>query len=262
MGEINNLEAVRQSRASRKTLPGRAARKAQPEKTVQTISVEQAKNGETLDFGAMLSEGEKTSTIRQRYAGVKPVIKAKESQDKKADVPLDEQIEQLQTIRKSAIEYESFFVDHLVKQMRQSPLAQTPGGDTFSDIAEQPFRDFLSQAGGFGLADSIVQQVARQEGLEQTLHEHPGIMGPDWRPDVSANLVRKFTGPLGMAPENQGFREKTAAEPASEAAEDSGRAAVGSAKKSDSEPSAARPVGLMNDEEIAWLYRDAAESLA
>lgn len=263
MDEANNLDYLRQSRASRKALPGRSAQKAQTEKTVQTISVEQAKNGEVFDFGAMLGEGEKTATIKQRYMGGKPVQTAKASQNKKADLPLDEQIEQLQTIRKSAIEYESFFVNHLVKQMRQSPLAKTPGGDTFSDIAEQPFRDFLSLAGGFGLADSIVQQVARQEGLEQTLHQHPGIMGPDWRPDVSASLVRKFTGQLGLAPENQGLQaEKPATEPAPEAAEEPGRAVGGAAKKSDSDQVATRRAGLMNDEEITWLYREAAESLA
>lgn len=261
--DIANLENVRVARASRKALPGRSGRKAQTEKTVHTISVEQAKNGETIDFGTVLNEGEKSASIRQRYMGGRPVLTAKASQDKKIDVPVEEQIEQLGQIRKSAVEYESFFIDHLVKQMRQSPLAKTPGGDTFSDIAEQPFRDFLSQAGGLGLADTIVQQVARQEGLEQTLHEYPGIMGSNWRPDIAPNLLKKWTGTLQMPPENQGPQAaESSAEATVKNSDHLSRIEAGSAKKSDPDPAAARRTGLMDDEEIAWLYREAAEALA
>lgn len=263
MSDVANLENIRVPKAGHKTLPGRSGRKAQAEKTVHTISVEKAKNGETIDFGTVLNEGEKAASIRQRYMGGRPVLTAKASQDKKTYVPVEEQIAQLGQIRKSAVEYESFFVDHLVKQMRQSPLAKTPGGDTFSDIAEQPFRDFLSQAGGLGLADTIVQQVARQEGLEQTLHEYPGIMSSNWRPDIAPNMLKKWTGALKMAPENQGPQ---AAEGSTEAAgsnsDDQGRIEAGSAKKTDPDPVGTRRTGLMDDEEIAWLYREATEALA
>lgn len=263
MSEIANLKNLRVPKASHKTLPGRSVRKAQTEKTVHTISVENAKKGETIDFGTVLNEGEKSAPIRQRYMGGRPVLTAKASQDKKADVPVEEQIEQLGQIRKSAVEYESFFVDHLVKQMRQSPLAKTPGGDTFSDIAEQPFRDFLSQAGGLGLADTIVQQVARQEGLEQTLHEYPGIMGSNWRPDIAPNMLKKWTGTLQMAPENKGSQaSESPVEAIGENHDDQGRIEAESAKKSDPDPAEARRTGLMDDEEIAWLYREAAEALA
>ncbi|MDL2260407.1 hypothetical protein LJB99_06010, partial [Deltaproteobacteria bacterium OttesenSCG-928-K17] len=105
-----------------------------------------------------------------------------------------EQIEKLAKIRNSAVEYESVYVDQLVKQMRQSPLAKTPGGDTFSDIAEQPFRNFLSQAGGLGLADVIVTRIANEEGLGDTLRANPEIMRPGYQQKIAPNEMTRGAG--------------------------------------------------------------------
>lgn len=183
------------------------ARARQPEdQAVQRFSVEDLKSGGSLNLGGALGVGDAEEsradggerTIRQRYRGKGPVQSARRAQN--SNLSEEERIEKLAKIRKSAIEYEAFFVDHLVKQMRQSPMAKTPGGDTFSEMAEQPFRDFLSQAGGLGLADAIVGQVARQEGLEETLARNPGVMGPNWKAKIPPNLMKKDNGPLSMAP--------------------------------------------------------------
>jgi hypothetical protein len=69
-----------------------------------------------------------------------------------------------------------------------------------SEMAEQPFRDYLSRAGGLGLANTIVSQLARQEGLEQTLHEHPEVMGPTWRPAIPKNIGPKHYRGLSLTP--------------------------------------------------------------
>lgn len=153
-----------------------------------------AEGKQVFDIEALKNGG--SFTIRDQYRGGAPAPSARRAQN--SQLSKAEQVKKLGQIRKSAVEYESVFVDQLVKQMRQPSLAKTPGGDTLSDIAEQPFRDFLSQNGGIGLADTIVNQVARQEGLEQTLQENPGIMGPNWRPTVPPNLMKKPAGGLTM----------------------------------------------------------------
>jgi hypothetical protein len=162
------------------------------------VSVEDLKNGGTLNLGGAPEEPGDSRTLRQRALG-RQVPKASARQSRSAALSLPERLQKLAQIKKSATEYESLFVDQLVKLMRPSPLAHTPGGDTFSELAEQPFRDYLSRAGGLGLANTIVNQIARQEGLEQTLQEHPEVMGPTWRPTIPRSLVRSYGG-LAMTP--------------------------------------------------------------
>ncbi|MDR3038038.1 MAG: hypothetical protein LBV21_01930, partial [Candidatus Adiutrix sp.] len=132
---------------------------------VQRLSVAELKNGGTLNFGGLLEEGTPPAPDNLTRLGPSTPRRWAARQARVADMPLPERLEKLARIKKSATEYEAIFVDQLVKQMRPSPLADTPGGETFSEIAEQPFRDFLSRAGGLGLAGSIVGRIARQEGL-------------------------------------------------------------------------------------------------
>lgn len=172
----------------------------------RSLNVEDLRNGGSLDLGGLLEEsgpaGE-SRTLRQKEAG-RRAPKATAGQARSAGLSLPERLQKLAQIKKSATEYESLFVDQLVKLMRPSPLAHTPGGETFSELAEGPFRDFLSRAGGLGLAKTIVGQIARQEGLEQTLQEHPEVMGPSWRPSIPRNLGPKYSGGLSLAPPGLG----------------------------------------------------------
>ena len=238
------------------------------------FSVEDLKNGGTLNLSGTMnqvamqvpslddvfaSEGQSyldENTIRQQYQGSSNAGSSIR-QPGASNLPMEEQIEQLSKIRKSAVEYEAVFVDQLVKQMRPTPLMETTGSDTLSDIAQQPFRDFLSQAGGMGLADSIVDQVARQEGLEQTLHANPGIMGPGWSPTIAPSLMTKPAGNLhimgdtsfegaSVVPMNGNSFEGASATPGLSEAKHITRATV-------------QQVGLMSHEEIAYLYKDASQ---
>ncbi len=185
----------------------------------QIFSVETLKNGGSLDLGPALNQNsasqQNPADEADRTQNAPRPLSLRQKSWRKADQPTsrqaqnallseEERVEKLGKIHRSAVEYEAVFVDQLVKQMRQSPLAKTPGGETLSGIAEQPFRDFLSQAGGLGLADSIVSQIVRQEGLEQTLHDNPGIMGPNWRPTLAPNMMKNKAGQLKMAQVNQG----------------------------------------------------------
>ncbi len=226
--------------------PLRSTAKARTENPVQSFSVEELKNGGGMDVGGML-EGKRT--IREQYRGKGPAPSARAAQN--STLSPEEQVEKLAKIRKSSVEYEAVFVDQLVKQMRQSPLAKTPGGDTFSDIAEQPFRDFLSRNGGVGLADSIVGQIARQEGLEQTLHDNPGIMGPNWRPTVPKNLMYKPAGNLKAASEPLAAEEE-AHSPLLENI-------LGGVKKMTGAEGGEKRAGLLSGEEISYLYEEARE---
>jgi len=213
-------EAIANLRRRGQVKPLRGVGRA-PEGRQTTLSVADLKNGGTLDLDGLLAAPEagaaEGGTLRQRAGGGR----ASARQSRSEGLSLPERLDKLAKIKKSATEYESLFIDQLVKLMRPSPLANLPGGDTFSELAEQPFREFLSQAGGLGLANTIVGQIARQEGLEQTLQEHPEVMGPSWRPVIPRNLgprsgTRLSLTPADLEPQaaDQGQGLKGPAEPA------------------------------------------------
>ena len=178
-------------------------RASAPREAKQTLDVAELRKGGDMDLGRLLAgQLEESRSLRERATG-RHVPKASARQSRSAGLSLPERLQKLAQIKKSATDYEAIFIDQLVKQMRPSPLAHTPGGDTFSELAEQPFRDFLSQAGGLGLANNMVGQIARQEGLEQTLHEHPEVMGPTWRPTIPRNLGPKTGERLTLAPDGR-----------------------------------------------------------
>ena len=261
MAGIEGAGNLRQSTVN--SLRSKAKARDQRGETVQRFEVKDLKNGGVLEVGGVIAGTSKPETNGQQSGepqpqlarGVKLAPKARQAHQ--SQLPVEEQVGQLSKIRKSAVDYEAVLMDQFVKQMRQSPLAKTPGGDTFSDIAEQPFRDFLSQAGGLGLADSITAQVARQQGLEQTLHDYPDIMGPGWRPSIPPNLMKKSSGGLDLAPENLTRQGAGAAGPTAET--DRTSEAAEPEKTGEAEKTAG--AGLLSNEEIAWLYNDALEAL-
>jgi hypothetical protein len=177
---------------------------------VATFSIEQLKtginistkepNGSTsVQSGQSLMDAN-LSSIHDRYRG-KTAAEGKSRYGKHNDKTEDEKIAQLQKIKKSAQDYEGLLMNEMIKSMRQSPLTKTTGSDTYSEIAEKPFTELLTAAGGLGLADSIINQVANQEGLTETLKNHPEIMGPDWRPKIAPGLMpRPLNRPLETGP--------------------------------------------------------------
>ncbi|MDR2945464.1 MAG: hypothetical protein LBV79_01775 [Candidatus Adiutrix sp.] len=269
---MSGMEGVGNLRQSGvRPLRSTAKARTQPGETVQRFDVNQLRNGGSMNVGGVIAGTAENGGQQSRneaaqaplLRGGRPAPRARHAY--RSDQPVEEQVEELGKIHKSSVEYEAVLMDQLVKQMRQSPLAKTPGSDTFSDIAEQPFRDFLSQAGGLGLADDMTAQVARQQGLEQTLQAYPELMGPGWRPSIPPNLMKKSPGGLEMPPEAllqaiDGKASAAAAEekPAPEAPEKVAETQPELLAKPDSSASP----GLMSGEEIAWLYQDALDGMA
>ncbi|MDR2349495.1 MAG: hypothetical protein LBF41_02555, partial [Deltaproteobacteria bacterium] len=122
----------------------------------------------------------------------------------------EQKVAKLKKIRDSAKEYEGLLMAEMIKSMRQKPLKKTAGSDTFTEIAEKPFTAALTAAGGLGLADKIIEDVAGQEGLSATLEEHPEIMGANWKMRIAPSKRRKDPGfrnvvsnPANAAPGNR-----------------------------------------------------------
>lgn len=92
--------------------------------------------------------------------------------------PRPDELAKLEKIKRAAVDYESFFVQKMIEAMRLSPLAEVPGGRVYLELAEKSLAGHLAQAGGLGLAEKIITQVARQEGLEAPLSQRPDILGP------------------------------------------------------------------------------------
>jgi Rod binding domain-containing protein len=123
----------------------------------------------------------------------------------------EQKIAKLADLKKSAEEYEGMLMAEMIKSMRQSAFVKTPGGDTYSEIAEKPFTAAITAAGGLGLSETIVSQVAAQEGLDDILAAHPEAMGPNWRQRLSPSQMPKpgprpagrvgEAKPAGSAPE-------------------------------------------------------------
>ncbi|MDR2368583.1 MAG: hypothetical protein LBF58_10850 [Deltaproteobacteria bacterium] len=113
----------------------------------------------------------------------------------------EEKIGKLKQIKESAEEYEGFLIAEMIKNMRQSPFVKTAGSDTYSEIAEKPFTAALTKAGGLGLSQTIVTQVAAQEGLGDVLASHPEVMGPNWRQRLAPSQMPKAAPKLGFKPQ-------------------------------------------------------------
>lgn len=115
------------------------------------------------------------------------------------DMTEEEKTAKLSQLKKSAEEYEGMLLNEMIKSMRQSPFVRTPGDDTYSEIAEKPFTAAITAAGGLGLSQTIVSQVASQEGLDDALAAHPEVMGPGWRQRLAPSQMPK-PGPRAGRP--------------------------------------------------------------
>jgi Rod binding domain-containing protein len=142
-------------------------------------------------------------TAQGRYYGRKTPKAETLLRNKSSSLTEEEKIGQLKKIKKAAEDYEGLLMKEMIKSVRQSPLVKTAGSDTYSEIAEKPFTAALTAAGGLGLSERVVTDVARQQGLLSALEEHPEIMGPNYRPKISPNRLRKApTLPKGAGATN------------------------------------------------------------
>ncbi|MDR1546852.1 MAG: hypothetical protein LBU12_09145 [Deltaproteobacteria bacterium] len=150
-----------------------------------------AANGPAPDFGP--------GAFGRRY---RPLGDGRMSDASLRTAELDEaqKLAQLKKIKDSAEEYEGFLMAEMIKSMRQTSFVKTPGGDTYSEIAEKPFTAALTAAGGLGLAETIVGQVAAQEGLGDVLATRPEALGPHWRQRLAPTMMPKPGPRAAFAP--------------------------------------------------------------
>jgi Rod binding domain-containing protein len=157
----------------------------------ETLSIPSVKPEQLPAAGQNGQAAQAALAARSRYLGRKNPEAGRLIKNKSADLTEEEKIGQLKKIKKSAEDYEGLLLKEMIKNLRQSPLAKTTGSETYSEIAEKPFTAAITAAGGLGLAEKIVSDVARQEGLSETLSEHPEIMGPKYRAKIAPSRMRK-----------------------------------------------------------------------
>jgi Rod binding domain-containing protein len=162
-------------------------------------------------------------SLGQRYRPLESGRMA-DAKSKSAHLTEQQKLEQLQRIKESAEEYEGMLINEMIKSMRQSPFVETAGSDTYSEIAEKPFTAALTAAGGLGLSQTIINQVAAQEGLDDVLAKYPEAMGPNWRQRLAPSQMSKPVGRFASSavkPTGSPGQEQIPASPAQGAAEHS-----------------------------------------
>ncbi len=71
-------------------------------------------------------------------------------------------------LRKAAEEFEAYFVQQLMSQMRKAipsgGLLHSRGEDMFRDLMDEQLGKDIAQSHGFGLADSLYRQLSLEQG--------------------------------------------------------------------------------------------------
>jgi flagellar protein FlgJ len=71
-------------------------------------------------------------------------------------------------LRKAAEEFEAYFVQQLLSQMRKAVpsggLLHSRGEDMFRDLMDEQVGKDVAQSHGFGLADSLYRQLSLEQG--------------------------------------------------------------------------------------------------
>jgi flagellar protein FlgJ len=71
-------------------------------------------------------------------------------------------------LRKAAQEFEAYFVQQLLSQMRKAipsgGLLHSRGEDMFRDLMDEQLGKDIAQGHGFGLSDSLYRQLSLEQG--------------------------------------------------------------------------------------------------
>jgi flagellar protein FlgJ len=83
-------------------------------------------------------------------------------------------------LRATAHEIESIFLSHMLKMMRQSSGKAAPlsgsGQRVYSEMMDEHLGRTLAKGGGIGLADLLVKDVLRRQGVEKNPSSPPADM--------------------------------------------------------------------------------------
>ena len=77
----------------------------------------------------------------------------------------------------SAKEIESMFLQNLLKSMRQASLSKGPlsgtGQRVYAELMDEHLGRAMAKGGGIGLADMLVRDVLRRQGVIKNPSSHP-----------------------------------------------------------------------------------------
>jgi len=110
-----------------------------------------------------------------------------------------------ETLRQVAGQFESLFVNMMLKSMRQAKLADgifdSAQSDTYRDMADQQLAMDLSSRGGIGLQDVIMRQLGGQ--LDAKLASKPTLDGESKFYSIDTAKVRPALTPLEVKEQKQ-----------------------------------------------------------
>jgi flagellar protein FlgJ len=87
-----------------------------------------------------------------------------------------------QAIRKTAEQFEAYFLQHMMKEMRatieKSELVESKSMETYQDMMDKEVAQHMVRRGGIGLADMLEKQMAKQQppanvSAQEALKLHP-----------------------------------------------------------------------------------------
>ena len=85
-----------------------------------------------------------------------------------------------QAIRKTAEQFESYFLQHMMKEMRatieKSELVESKSMETYQDMMDKEVAQHMVRRGGIGLADMLEKQMQKREptvSAHEALQLHP-----------------------------------------------------------------------------------------
>jgi Rod binding domain-containing protein len=103
-----------------------------------------------------------------------------------------------QAIRKTAEQFEAYFLQHMMKEMRatieKSELVESKSMETYQDMMDKEVAQHMVRRGGIGLADMLEKQMQKREAAvsaQEALQLHPKAPVMPMPPDRSSLPVPK-----------------------------------------------------------------------
>jgi flagellar protein FlgJ len=106
----------------------------------------------------------------------------------------DDASKRLLKLKKTCSDFESVFIQSLVKTMRKTViksglLPESPGTETYKSMFDQQLSTFLSKGQGMGLGQAMFNQMVGREGLEDVADEHDDSSGVFYTKTISSDRL-------------------------------------------------------------------------
>ena len=97
-------------------------------------------------------------------------------------------------LKKTCSEFESVFIQNLVKTMRKTViksglLPESPGSETYKSMFDQQLSTFLSKGQGMGLGQAMFNQMVSREDMEDVKDEYSDASGVFYTKTISSDRL-------------------------------------------------------------------------